>query len=80
MKLRATWPQPADLAEDHYLVWNVFWHVGVAYKSQRGSSCGNASTIRIGTSHDHGQSFQGRYEGLDLFGAGKGTLVFSQDH
>ena len=72
------WKAPVPMAEDHYLVSNVFWHVGVAYNFQRGSSCGNAD-VRIGVSNDHGQSFQVRYEDLDRFGAGKGALVFSQD-
>lgn len=72
------WDKPTPAAEEHYLVSNVFWHAGVAYNFQRGSSCGNAD-VRIGISHDHGQSFQVRYEDLDLFGAGKGALVFSQD-
>ena len=58
---------------------NVFWHVGVAYSFQRGSTCGNASTIRIGTSNDHGQTFQVRYDDSGFFGAGEGALVFSQD-
>ena len=72
------WKAPVPMAEEDYLVSNVFWHVGVAYNFQCGSSCGNAD-IRIGVSNDHGQSFQVRYEDLDLFGAGKGALVFSQD-
>jgi hypothetical protein len=73
------WTKPAASAERDYLVCNVFWHVGVAYSFQRGTTCGNAD-FRIGVSHDHGQSFRVKHEETGMFGAGKGALVFSQDY
>ena len=72
------WKDPVASAEDNYLVCNVFWHVGVAYNFQIGSICGNAD-FRIGASDDHGQSFRVKYQQTDMFRAGQGALVFSQD-
>ena len=73
------WQAPESSAEGDYLVSSVFWHVGVAYNFQCGSSCGSATTIRISAS-DNGKQFEDRFE--ETFSGGfplDAALVFSQD-
>ena len=73
------WTAPVTAAENDYFVSEVTWHVGVAYNLQRGSCCGNHSVLRLGISHDHGETFQTQTEDLSFSARGKAAMVFSQD-